>query len=148
MVKLMKTHQGAKITRAWKDLHQIFINHGIAPITYLMDNEALHDLKSAVLNYKLTYQLMPPNIHRTNATERAIPICKNHFLSGLGTVDPTFPIAEWDQLLTQATMTLNLLQNSRINPRLSAYTYVHGQYDFNSNPMAPTGTKVVIHDEL
>ena len=112
-----------------------------------MDNEASQELKRAIIKNKITYQLTPPNIHRTNAAERAIRTYKNHFLSGLATVDPDFPVAEWDRLLSQATISLNLLRNTRINPRLSAYAYVYGTYDFNCNPMAPPGTKVVIHDK-
>ena len=37
-------------------------------------------------------QLVPPNLHRTNAEEKAIGIFKDHFISGLATVHPSFPI--------------------------------------------------------
>lgn len=92
-----------------------------------------------------TYQLVPPQNHRANAAERAIQTFKTHFKSGLSTVDSNFPIAEWDRLLDQAILTLNLLQSSRINPKLSAYAQLYGQFDFNATPIAPPGTKVIIH---
>ena len=32
-----------------------------------------------------------------------------------------------------------------MNPKLSAYAYLFGNYDFNENPLAPPGTKVMVH---
>ena len=64
------------------------------------------------------YQLVPPGQHRRNAAERAIRSFKNHFLAGMALCNPKFPIAEWDHLLDQAVLTLNLLQASRVNPKL------------------------------
>ncbi len=49
--------------------------------------------------------------------------------------------------LPQAELTLNLLRSSPVNPRLSAYAYLNGCYDFSRCHMAPPGTKVVIHDK-
>ena len=60
-------------------------------------------------------------------------------------VDPDFPMSEWDRLLPQAFLTLNLLRPSRINPALSAYAFLFGQFDFNTTPIAPPGTKAMIH---
>lgn len=42
-------------------------------------------------------------------------------------------------------LTLNLLRTSRINPKLSAYAQLFGQYDYNRSPIAPPGTKIVAH---
>ncbi len=63
-----------------------------------MDNEASQEFERVFLNNNLTYQLTPPDIHCTNVAELAIHTYTNHFLSGLATVDPAFPIAEWDCL--------------------------------------------------
>jgi hypothetical protein len=52
----------------------------------------------------------------------------------------------WDRILPQAVMTLNMLRNSRINPKLSAATHTFGQYDFNRAPMAPQGTRIIAHE--
>lgn len=38
-----------------------------------------------------------------------------------------------------------MLRSSRINPLLSAYAYLFGNFDFNQTPMAPPDTKVVAH---
>ena len=68
--------------------------------------------------YKIDFQLDPPHMHRQNLVEREIRTCKNHFISGLSTTDSYLPISEWDQLLYQFMITLNLLCNSRVNPTL------------------------------
>ena len=86
---------------------------------------------------KWHYQLVPPHNHRANAAERGIQSFQNHFKVGLASLDPNFPIAEWDHLLTQAFLTLNLLRTANSNPRLSAHAYLFRQFDFNATPLAP-----------
>ena len=44
--------------------------------------------------------------------ERAIQTFKNHFIAGLSSTNPNFPLHLWDELLEQATITINLLQQS------------------------------------
>jgi hypothetical protein len=48
------------------------------------------------------------------------------------------PLHLWDKLLPQALITLNLLRGSRMNPK---------RLDFNGTPLAPPGTKVLIHEK-
>ena len=84
-------------------------------------------------------------MHQQNAVERAICIFKNHGMAGFASCDPNFPLSECNRLLTQAEITLKLLQTSRINPTLSAQTYLFGNFDFNKTNLAPPGTKVLIH---
>ena len=89
--------------------------------------------------------------HPTNTDEMqqklTYALFKNHLLSGLATCDPHFPIAEWDCLLPQAELTINLLRNSRKNPKLSAWAHLHGTLDFNKTPRLPPGTKILIHSK-
>eukprot|EP00957_Ditylum_brightwellii_P070681 5371453-Ditylum_brightwellii.AAC.1 len=77
--------------------------------------------------------------------ERAIHTYKNHVMSGLATCNPQFPIAEWDQLIEQANLTLNLLCTSRVNPSLLAHAYLFGNHNLNAHHLAPPGCKVVVH---
>lgn len=92
-------------------------------------------------------QLVPPHLHRRNASERAISTFKDNFIAGLCRTDPDFPLHLWDKLLPQAVLSLNLLRGSRINPRLSAYAQIYGAFDFNRTPLAPPGTRVLIHEK-
>ncbi len=91
------------------------------------------------------YELVPPNIHIHNAAEKAIQTFKNHFWSGLANCDPEYPVKELDRLLVQCEITLNLLQNSRMNTNLSSLATIQSVYDFNKWPMAPPYTKIIIH---
>ena len=86
-------------------------------------------------------------MHRRNVVEQVIKNYKNHFIYELSTTDPDLPISEWDRLLYQCKITLNILRNFRVNPALSAYAYLFGPYDFNKSPMAPPGTRVIVHEK-
>ena len=85
-----------------------------------MDNKCSEELKLALHKAQLKYQLVPPHIHRANKAERAIQTMKGHLKAGLATVDPDFPIHEWDRLLDQCELTLNLLRENSLTPKLSA----------------------------
>ena len=53
----------------------------------------------------------------------------------------------WDRLVEQAEITLNLLQTSRLNPKLSAYTQLNGTFDYNRTPMSPPVTITLVHNK-
>lgn len=148
LVEPLKNRQAAVIRKAWEKIHTKLVTSGVTPKLYVMDNEASYDLKNAMKSHSVAYELVPPHTHRRNAAERAIQTFKNHFLAGLSGVHPEYPIHEWDRLLDQAVITLNLLRNARANPRLSAYAYLFGDFDFNRTPMAPIGTKVLAHTSV
>jgi hypothetical protein len=95
----------------------------------------------------IQYQLVPPHIHRRNAAERAIRTFKNHFIAGLSSTNPHFPLHLWCRLVPQAEETLNMLCTSCLNPKLSAYNYLFGVHNFNAHPMAPPGIKVIAHEK-
>ena len=77
----------------------------------ILDNEASGEYKRTIKEvWKSTYQLVPPDMHRRNAAERAIRTFKAHFLAILAGVSPKFPSYMWDKLLEQAELTLNLIR--------------------------------------
>ena len=143
----IKSRRAKDITTAFQKIHKKLSKRGAAPKFYILDNEISGEFKSALDKNELKYQLAPPHQHRRNAAERAIQTFKNHFLAGLSSTDPNYPISEWDRLIEQAVITLNLLRNARLNPKLSSYAFLFGNYDFNSWPMAPPGTKILIHEK-
>eukprot|EP00957_Ditylum_brightwellii_P054637 4139912-Ditylum_brightwellii.AAC.1 len=69
-------------------------------------------------------------------------------MAGLVKCHLQFSIAEWDRLIDQANLTFNLLCTSRVNPSLSAHTYLSGNHNFNAHPLAPPGCKVVVYKNL
>ena len=96
-------------------------------------------------NDQIKFELVPPNQHCRNAAERAIRTFKSDLLSGLATDDPDYPLQEWDRIIPQAELTLNLLRSSRLNPKLLAWAYLFGNFDFNKSPLFPPGTKIILH---
>jgi len=121
------------------------VQTGNKPNLWILDNEASGELKSAFTLKEITYQLVPPHCHRANAAERAIQTFKKHMKSCLATVDPRYPLKEWDRLLPQCKLTLNLLCLAKVNPKLSAWEYLFGVFDYNKTPIVPPGTKLVAH---
>jgi hypothetical protein len=89
--------------------------------------------------------LVLPDMHQRNKAERMIWHFKNHFLSILAGVDATFPPYLWDLLLPQAKLTVNLLRQATIKPKISTWEYFNGRFDFNKTPLAPVGCRVLIH---
>ena len=118
------------MVNAWTKLNKRFTEAGLKPTTYIMDNECSNDLKQAIFLVDIKHHLVPPHNHPANAAERAIQTFKTHLKTGLALLHPDFPIREWDRLLVQAKLTLNLLRAARVNPRLSAWAYLFGQYDY------------------
>ena len=85
-------------------------------------------------------------MHCCNSAKRDIHTFKDHFIAGLWSTDPKYPVQEWDNLRPQATMTLNLLCTSCNNPKLSAYAAIFGIHYCNQWPLAPPVTKLIVHE--
>jgi hypothetical protein len=145
MGQALKNRKASTITTAWQTMQDTFSKAGTAPHTWVMDNEISDEFTSALTTNNVAFQLVPPHTHRRNLAERAIQTWKNHFKAGLASVDPKFPLSEWDRLISQANITLNLLRTARVNPKLSAYAYIFGEFNFSATPLAPPGTKIVAH---
>lgn len=141
----LKSRTGNSIKQAYQIIRDLLVHRGLSPKIHILDNECSQILKEYMDDENETYQLVPPHLHRRNAAERAIQTFKNHFLAGLMSTNPKFPFYLWCRLLPQAVTTLNLLRQSRINPKLSAYAQLNGEFNFNATPLAPPGTKVIVH---
>ena len=135
------------ILAAYTTCHQHLVNRGFTPSVHWLDNEASTKLKQYNTAHNISYQLTPPHVHRRNAAERAIRTWKNHFIAGLCSVNPSFPMHLWDRLIPQATATLNMLRPCRRNPKMSAYMALEGANSFTSTPMAPPGTRIIVHEK-
>ena len=146
-VKPLKSRHDNDTIKAYEEIYGMLTQRGLKPQLHWLDNEASIALKTFITKEQTQYQLTPPHIHRRNAAERAIRTFKNHFISGLCSVDKNFPLHLWCCLLDQAELTLNMLCTSRINPNLSAHEQLHGIHDFNATPLAPPGTKCIAHEK-
>ena len=58
-------------------LHTYLHNKGHKVSKHILDNEAPPDLTSYFNSHNIEYQLVPPYVHRANASERAIKTFKH-----------------------------------------------------------------------
>ena len=124
LVEAMKRREADTIITIWTNIHSRLRKNGIVTKHYILDNECSAAFKNTLQQEGITYELVSPHQHRRNTTECTIRTFKNHFLAGLATCHPDFPLSEWDRLLAQAEVTINLLRNFRMNPKLSAWAYL------------------------
>ena len=115
------------------------------PNIHILDNEASSSIKQGLIKNKIKHQLVPPHLHRRNEAKRAIQKFKAHFITCLCIANPKYPAKEWDSFLPQENLTLNLLRNFCLNPKLSSYAAFHGMFDYNKTPLSPLGTRVLVH---
>ena len=147
IVRPLFNRSAQEIQRVFTSVHAYLVARGLRPRLHTLDNEASTNLKDFLTTEKVEYQLVPPHIHQRNSAERAIQTFKNHFIAGLASTDPNFPLSNWCRLLPQAELTLNLLHPSRLNPKLSAYAQLEGAFDFTCIPLAPPGTHATVHEK-
>lgn len=141
----MKNQLNNTIIETYRKMLQPLLLAGFKPDLHMMGNKMSKQVQQFFDSAGISYQLAPPHIHRCNAAKRAIRTFKNHFIAGLASTDKTFPIYLLDRLVQQAVFTLNLLCRSRCNPNLSTHAQLFGQFDFNATPLAPPGTKIIVH---
>ncbi len=93
----------------------------------------------------MMHELVPPDNHRSNLAEWVIQTFKHHFISIMSGVDDKFPLSLWCMLLEQTELTVNLLRQSNVAPKMSAFNHIHGQHDYMKKPFVPIGCAVQIH---
>ena len=145
--ELMKNQSGPELLKSYTEIHNLLSERGLAPKMHYLNNECPTVLQKIMTAKDERFQLVPPHLHIRNSAERAIQTFKNHFIVGLASVNKNFPVHLWCRLLPHCLLTLNLLHTSRINPKLSAYAQLHNAFDFNRTPLAPPGTKTIIHNK-
>jgi hypothetical protein len=142
-----KSRSASEWVKAYDTIHQELTVKRFKPRLQTLDNEGSTTLKNFLTTNDIDYQLVPPHCHLRNAAARAIQTCKEHFVAGLSSVDPSFPLHLLDRLLPQAEITLNRLQTSRLHPQLSAAAHFHGLVDYNKTAFAPPGCKLIAHEK-
>ena len=144
-VVMLKSRDTSALLQAFRSDLTFWRDHNRQPAFLMMDNEAPNALRETLQAEGVTLQLAPPHNHRTNAAERYIRYWKEHFIAGLCLVDPSYPMQDWDLLVEQGELTLNLLHPSPQSPHISSWEHLRGRYDYNSTPIAPPGMRVVLY---
>ena len=142
----VKSRKSEHLVEAYKTTHTWYKDKGFEAELLRLDNEISKLMITAIKGNNQAYQLASPSDHRTNPAERAIQAVKAHFISVRACTDPSFPKNQWDLLLPHTEFTLNLLRPSKINKNISAYTIMHGHYNFMKHPISIAGSKVLVHD--
>ncbi|OEU19979.1 hypothetical protein FRACYDRAFT_182300, partial [Fragilariopsis cylindrus CCMP1102] len=142
----IRSRKSSELVAAFKFCYDELKERGFTARVMRLDNEISTELIAAIGELNLDYQIVSPGDHRLNHAERAIQTFKSKLIAFREGADPSFPKNCWDLFIKQTVLAMNLMRPSRINPLISAYTLVHGEFDFNRTPMAPVGCKVIVHD--
>jgi hypothetical protein len=142
--KPMKNRPEEEMIKVYQKIINRMKVAGLGLKTHRLDNEASKAHKQCICQNGMMHKLVPPDNHRSNLAEWAIQTSKHHFISILSGVDDEFPLALWCALLEQMELTVNLLRQSNVVPKISAFAHIHGQPDYMKKPFAPIGCAVQI----
>ena len=53
----------------------------------------------------------------------------------------------WDNMLIQTELTLNLLRQATLNPRISTWEYFNNPFDYTATPLGTVGCIIIIHNK-
>ncbi len=118
--------------RAYKKIINRIRLVGLGLKKHILDNEALEALKKFIQEQQMQYKLVPPGQSPFKA----------HFILIIAGIDDKFPLSLWYHLLEPAILTLNLLHQSKVAPKSSAYAHIHGPHDYMKKPFAPLGCAI------
>ena len=142
MSEAMKDRTSGEMIRAYQSLLKRLKLAGIKPKKHVLDNEISNDFKEIVRSNDMHYELVPKGQHRRNIAEKAIQTWKSHAIGVFSGMDAKCPLYLWDLMLPQIDMQINMLRQSNVTPKVSAHAHLHGQHDFNRQPLAPLGIEV------
>ena len=126
-VKPMHNRSKEEMSQAYKKIINRMRMAGLGIKKHTLDNEASDAFKQYIRQQQIQFELVPPGNHRRNQSEHAIQIFKVHIIAILAGVDDKFPLSLWCHLLKPTELTLNLLRQSKVTPKISAFAHVHGQ---------------------
>ena len=147
-VEPMKTRHHNEYVSAYKQTLNFFARLGRRPSFQRLDNETSAPLEAFATANNIIMQYCPPHTHRSLEAEAAIRTFKNHFIATLCTASPDFSLTIWDEMIPQMEICLSHLLPYAPNTSVSAYAGLHGgAFDLKKHPIAPIGTRVLIHDK-
>ena len=106
LVRAIKDETDASMVAAFQDIYNYLTEKGLKPKLNVMDNKCSKAVQTFIKSTGADIQLVNPDDHRVNAAERAIQTWKNHWIAGMGTLDPKCPIQLWCQFIEQGQDTL------------------------------------------
>ena len=101
--------------------YKVLDEANITPIIYCLDNEISDEIICVIKKKGLLHYIIIAHDHRQLLVESVIGTQKNHLNSCLHGADKRFPAYLWCCTIDQINIQVNILPQSRINPRRSAY---------------------------
>ncbi len=144
-IKPMKNKTEEEMMVAYQRIVNRMRTVGLGLKKHILDNEASKAFKEKIKENEMEYELVPPRNHQRNQSERVIQTFKAHFISILASNDDRFPLSLWCYLLEPMELTLNLLWQSNMAPKISAFAQVHGHHNYMKKPFASLGCAIHSH---
>jgi hypothetical protein len=133
---------------AYNTIMTCLMARGLLVDLQILDNKASPEYKEAItFKWNAKFQLVSLDMHCQNQAEQAICMHKDHFLAILVKVNSAFPSYLWDLLLPQVKLTLNLLCQATLSPKINGWEFFQGPFNFNKTPVGPVGCHVLIHEK-
>jgi hypothetical protein len=143
--KPMKNRTEEELMVAYQRIVNRMRATGLGLKKHILDNEASKTFKAKIKENEMEYELVPPSNHQRNQAKQAIQTFKAHFISILAGVDVRFPLSLWCYLLEPTELTLNLLRQSNMAPKISAFAHVHRHHDYMKKLFTPLGCAIHSH---
>jgi hypothetical protein len=143
--KQMKNRTEEEMMGAYQRIVNKMRAAGLRLKKHILDNEASKAFKAKIKENEMEYELVPPGNHPWNQAAQVIQTFKVHFISILTGVDYQFPLSLWCYLLELMKLTLNLLQQSNVAPKILAFAHIHRHHDYMKKPFAPLGCTIHSH---
>ena len=118
---------------------------GLGMKKHTLDNEASDAFKQYIRQQQIQFELVPPGNHRRNQAVHAIQTFKAHCIAILAGINNKLPLSLWCHLIKPTELTLNLLHQSKVSPKISAFAHTHGHHDYMKKPFAPLGCAIEAH---
>jgi hypothetical protein len=144
-VKPMRSRSKEEMIRAYEKIINRMILAGLGLKRHILDNEALEAFKQCIREQQMQYKLVPLGNHWRNQAECAIQTFRAHFIWILAGVNDKFPLSLWCHLLELTKLTLNLLRQLKVAPKISAYAHIHRPHDYMKKPFALLGCTIQAH---
>ena len=132
----LKTRSGLDLKTTYQKLHIFLTRRGLKPHLHILDNKCSNVHKNFMREVNEKFQLVPPHIHRRNSAEQAIQTFKAYVISGIYSTHKDLPLHIWCELLPHVSLIIKLLRQYRMNPKLSGYAQLYGEFNYDAMTLA------------
>ena len=140
---LIKSRNKSDLLAAYRKIYSWCEARGFKPTLHRMDNEISAEVEAFITSQQTNLQYAAPGRH-CKPDERAVQTYKSCFKSTTASLPPDFPISYCCRLMEQCDLTVNIVRPYRMNPKLSAWAACEGEFFFDSTPIAPPGSAMLM----